>query len=164
MARNKSQELADLDKACSWLYLLLSIDGTSSANDLGNLKGKEEDFKGRLDYLLSSFASMPTGLIPGWNNVQDLLYWVQELPDESKARKSKKLIQRKNDSILYLAFRAINERLKRKVPRNKKKELEHRSIAILRGLFYRPAQMLTTLAYVARGLQTSRQLHPFLSL
>lgn len=97
MARNKSQELADLDKACSWLYLLLSIDGTSSANDLGNLKGKEEDFKGRLDSLLSSFASMPTGLIPGWNNVQDLLYWVQELPDESKARKSKKLIQIKND-------------------------------------------------------------------
>lgn len=69
MARNKSEELADLDKACSWLYLLLYIDGTSSANDLGNLKGKEEDFKGRLDYLLSSFASMPTGLIPGWNNV-----------------------------------------------------------------------------------------------
>jgi len=99
---------------------------------------------------------MPTGLIPGWKNVTDLLYWVQELPDESKARKSKKLMTRKNDEILYLAWRAINERLKRKVPRNIKKELTHRSIAILRGLFYRPAQMLTTLAYVARGLQTSR--------
>lgn len=43
MARNKSQELADLDKACSWLYLLLSIDGTSSANDLGNLKGNKRE-------------------------------------------------------------------------------------------------------------------------